>query len=78
MILGFSKTSDRLKAPTPMSTVLHTMHASINDISSAIIGAAIEVHRILGSGLLESATNNRWRTNSRYGKSPSSGKSRWL
>ncbi|MBI4471295.1 MAG: GxxExxY protein [Acidobacteria bacterium] len=31
------------------------MHTPINDISSAIIGAAIEVHRALGPGLLESA-----------------------
>jgi GxxExxY protein len=31
------------------------MHTPINDISSAIIGAAIEVHRTLGPGLLESA-----------------------
>ena len=28
---------------------------SINDLTSAIIGAAIEVHRQLGPGLLESA-----------------------
>jgi len=34
--------------PTPM-------HTPINDISSAIIGAAIDVHRTLGPGLLESA-----------------------
>ena len=31
------------------------IRSPINDISSAIIGAAIEVHRILGPGLLESA-----------------------
>ncbi len=31
------------------------LHATINDLSSAIIGAAIEVHRALGPGLLESA-----------------------
>ena len=32
-----------------------TMHTPIHDISSAIIGAAIDVHRTLGPGLLESA-----------------------
>ena len=32
-----------------------SMHIPINDISSAIIGAAIDVHRTLGPGLLESA-----------------------
>ncbi len=31
------------------------MHTAINEISQAIIGAAIEVHRTLGPGLLESA-----------------------
>src|SRR5919204_1355320 len=31
------------------------MLSTINDLSSAIIGAAIEVHRALGPGLLESA-----------------------
>jgi GxxExxY protein len=31
------------------------MHTTINDISQAIIEAAIEVHRTLGPGLLESA-----------------------
>ena len=31
------------------------MQTSINDMSSRIIGAAIEVHRTLGPGLLESA-----------------------
>jgi len=31
------------------------MHTRINEVSSAIIGSAIEVHRTLGPGLLESA-----------------------
>jgi GxxExxY protein len=31
------------------------MQNDINDLSQAVIGAAIEVHRILGPGLLESA-----------------------
>ena len=31
------------------------MQTNVNDISSRIIGAAIEVHRALGPGLLESA-----------------------
>jgi GxxExxY protein len=31
------------------------MHTNINEISQGIIGAAIEVHRTLGPGLLESA-----------------------
>jgi hypothetical protein len=31
------------------------MHTNINEISQTIIGAAIEVHRTLGPGLLESA-----------------------
>jgi GxxExxY protein len=34
---------------------LPLMPANANDISGRIIGAAIEVHRILGPGLLESA-----------------------
>lgn len=37
-----------------MSAVVHTAEF-LNRITSAIIAAAIEVHRILGSGLLESA-----------------------
>src|SRR5215510_8868414 len=37
-----------------VSCSITPMHP-INDVSSAIIGAAIEVHRILGPGLLESA-----------------------
>src|SRR3990172_11612723 len=32
-----------------------TMRTTINEVSQAIIGAAIEVHRALGPGLLESA-----------------------
>ena len=39
---------------TPCPLVWPAMY-SINDLSSSIIGAAIEVHRALGPGLLESA-----------------------
>ena len=35
--------------------VLFSMPNAINDLSRAVIGAAIEVHRALGPGLLESA-----------------------
>ena len=37
----------------PVTAPMHT--TAIKDLSSAIIGAAIEVHRALGPGLLESA-----------------------
>jgi GxxExxY protein len=42
------------KSRNAMSTVSSAM-STINDLSSSIIGAAIEVHRALGPGLLESA-----------------------
>lgn len=32
----------------------------VNDLTGAIIGAAIEVHRVLGPGLLESAYEECW------------------
>jgi GxxExxY protein len=35
----------------------------INELSSKIIGAAIEVHKALGPGLLESAYENASATN---------------
>ena len=34
------------------------------ELSFAIIGATIEVHRTLGSGFLEAVIKKRWRTNS--------------
>jgi len=40
--------------PTIIAVYWLVMH-TINDLSSTIIGAAIEVHRALGPGLLESA-----------------------
>jgi GxxExxY protein len=47
-------TPDASKGRKAISTRLPTMD-TINDLSSSIIGAAIEVHRALGPGLLESA-----------------------
>ena len=38
----------------------------VNEITDAVIGAAIEVHKVLGLGLLESAYDNAFATNSRY------------
>jgi hypothetical protein len=54
------------------------VHAYINDISSAIIGAAIEVHRILGPGLLESADEQSLAHEFSLRQIRSSAKSRWL
>jgi GxxExxY protein len=46
---------DSPKVCDAMSTPPWNAHAHHYDLSSAIIGAAIEVHRALGPGLLESA-----------------------
>src|SRR5260370_15824148 len=62
MVLMFVQTPDSPHGRDAMSTFssrrlisVQAMHTAINNLSSAIIGAAIEVHRILGPGLLESA-----------------------
>ena len=46
----------RTGSPGPVTRPVRAAdHLAIHDLSRAVIGAAIEVHRVLGVGLLESA-----------------------
>lgn len=51
----FAVETSVLSVPPCLRSSLVQIIMSINDLTSAIIGAAIEVHRRLGPGLLESA-----------------------
>jgi hypothetical protein len=47
------------------------------EITEAVIGAAIEVHKTLGHGLLDPLTNCACAMNCNFGRSNSNGKSRF-
>src|SRR6266496_4666499 len=55
LLLGWFSSLRTLCPPPSVLSVLNSLLMSDNEITHEIIGAAIEVHRVLGPGLLESA-----------------------